>query len=124
MNTFTDSLKPFVEHLTSAYFVYAGLILLILGLPWLATRKRFVNPDLRRSLSSLVFALAFAPAMLSGDVGTYTVPAAWMLISGLRGSFVPHPLISIGLIALLSAVIFAVRSFIAICGKQAKPHDG
>jgi hypothetical protein len=124
MTIFTDTLKPFVEHLSSVYFIYAGVILLVCGLPWIAIRRRIANPDLRRMFSSLIFALAFAPSMIVGDVGAFTVPAVWMFIYGLRGNFVPLPFISVGLIALLWGVIFVVRSFIAICCKQGKHHDG
>jgi hypothetical protein len=123
MTTLTDTLKSFVEHLGSAYFVYAGLILLVCGLPWLFIRRRVSNPDVRRLCSSLIVALAFAPSMIAGDLGGITVPAVMMIWQGFIGHFAPPLVITAGTILLLCGLLFIARSFLAICYSRRRRND-
>jgi hypothetical protein len=112
MFALTNLVKPFVEDLGSGYFIPAGVILFMGGLPWLFIRTRISNPDLRRFFSSLLFALAFIPSFIPVHNSTVSVPAILMV-----KAIFPNPAagLVIGIIMLVWGVIFMVRSFTAIC---------
>ncbi|MGA3163302.1 MAG: hypothetical protein ABSD77_03790 [Verrucomicrobiota bacterium] len=111
MSTLADAFIQFIK-MSSAYFTFAGVILIVCGLPWIFIRKYISNPDLRRLFSSLVFALALTPGGVPFHNTAILVPAILMV-----EAIYPDPLcgLIVGIIILVWFVIFATRSLAAIC---------
>jgi hypothetical protein len=106
------------------YLIHATVILLLSGLPWLLIRSRITNLDLKRALSSLVFALAFTPGVFGGDMGIVGfAPAAELLMRRLIGYFGPPILLTVGSITFGWGLIFVVRSIFAMWHKRGKNPD-
>jgi hypothetical protein len=116
MLNLTDSFGPFLKNLHAAYFICAGVILLVLGLPWLWVRCHIPSPNVRRVWSSLILSLAFAPSILGGSEGGFTMPAISLLLMGALGYLVSFDICIFGAatIALIWGLMFIVRSLFGL----------
>jgi hypothetical protein len=110
---FKEILIDIFKNFGLIYFLFAGVIFVVLGTPWIFARKRIHSFMLRRIFDSLLIALVFAPFVFAGDLATMTMPA--ICVIGImilnRGGFTPVVFIgSLVSIAIIWLTIFSVWS--------------